>query len=263
MNIPIPQIDDKHPCLGAKFLPPDHPKMQRRLFLAKYLPEVLPAPPATIDWASKIQHWPMHLNDQIGDCAVAGPYHQWEAWRVYATGTEVDPDDQYVVNDYGSITGYNGSEQTDQGATLIEVMDYWRNPGLYGGTDRIYAYVAIDPQDIEMVKRGVYLFGSLNMGIRCTDQMIQLASSGGVWDANNCGTPSQGGGHCTPICAYTQTGLTLVTWGRTQKATWSWWSEFVMECYAVLGVSWVSSGIAPNGFRYDKLTQDLQVVTSD
>jgi hypothetical protein len=33
---------------------------------------------------------------------------------------------------------------------------------------------------------------------------------------------------------YDKNGVTVLTWGNTQRATWVWWDECVDEAYAIL-----------------------------
>jgi hypothetical protein len=262
MFVEIPLVQ-RYPRLGLKFLPHDSRKMQRRLMLAKYLPRDLAPPPAAVNWTGKVKKWPMYLNDQLGDCAIAGPYHQIECWTANVHGTPLIADDQYVCNDYAAVSGFNGDPNTDNGCNLIDVQNYWRQTGLYGGTDKILGYAAVEPANTVHLKQGVQIFGSLNTGIVCTDQMMEVNSAGRVWDIGNSGDPQNGGGHCVPIVAYDASTITVVTWGGLQKATWAWWQAFGREAYAIIAKDWVSSGMAPCGFDLATLQADLAEVTGE
>jgi hypothetical protein len=60
---------------------------------------------------------------------------------------------------------------------------------------------------------------------------------------------------------YDSKGLTVLTWGNTQKATWAWWDECVDEAYAILPEEAKSSKFA-HGFNFAQLQQDLNAVAS-
>jgi hypothetical protein len=61
--------------------------------------------------------------------------------------------------------------------------------------------------------------------------------------------------------AYDAAGVTVLTWGNTQKATWAWWDECVDEAYAILPPEAAKKGFAP-GFDIAQLQKDLNDVAS-
>jgi hypothetical protein len=58
-----------------------------------------------------------------------------------------------------------------------------------------------------------------------------------------------------------QNGVTVLTWGNTQQATWAWWDECVDEAFAILPSEAEKSGFAP-GFDFAQLQTDLTAVAS-
>jgi hypothetical protein len=60
--------------------------------------------------------------------------------------------------------------------------------------------------------------------------------------------------------AYDANGVTVLTWGNTQQATWGWWDECVDEAYALLPVQAQVAGYA-TGFDFAQLKQDLSAVS--
>jgi hypothetical protein len=56
--------------------------------------------------------------------------------------------------------------------------------------------------------------------------------------------------------AYDDNGLTVLTWGSTQKATWAWWDECVDEAYAILP----QQAKEFDGFDLKQLKADLNEV---
>ena len=65
------------------------------------------------------------------------------------------------------------------------------------------------------------------------------------------------------VVGYDRSALTVVTWGRLQELTWSFWDRYVDEVYAVLSVDFLDeTGQAPNGFELAALKKDLALVTA-
>ena len=66
-------------------------------------------------------------------------------------------------------------------------------------------------------------------------------------------------GHAVFAVSYDASGVTVLTWGNTQKATWAWWDECVDEAYAILPPEAQTAGFAP-GFDFAQLKADLKAV---
>ena len=58
-----------------------------------------------------------------------------------------------------------------------------------------------------------------------------------------------------------EAGVTVLTWGNTQQATWGWWDECVDEAYAILPPEAQNPDFAP-GFNIAQLQADLQAVAA-
>src|SRR5438093_1137652 len=72
-----------------------------------------------------------------------------------------------------------------------------------------------------------------------------------VWDwtgsLSGDSKPGSWGGHAVDVVGFDASGLTVVTWGRLQAMTWSFWDRYCDESYAVLSRDFLSHGRAPNG----------------
>jgi hypothetical protein len=68
-------------------------------------------------------------------------------------------------------------------------------------------------------------------------------------------------GHAVYAVGYDQNFLTVLTWGNTQQATWSWWDECVDEAYAILPPEAKDPKFAP-GFNLAQLQADLAAVAN-
>jgi hypothetical protein len=61
--------------------------------------------------------------------------------------------------------------------------------------------------------------------------------------------------------AYDEHYVTVLTWGRDQKATWGWWEACVDEAYAILPPEAETAGFDP-GIDFDALKADLKLVAN-
>ena len=229
---------------------------RRTLRLARYLTPALPPPPASVDNTQGVAAWGMMLNDQLGDCTIAGCGHAVQIWTLSA-GSEVTLPDSTILEYYETFDGYNPSDpSTDQGGIELDVLKDWKNQGLAGYP--LSAYVSVDPQDTSHVASAIELFGGLYIGL-----LLPLsAQNQSPWDYvpdGSAGDPTPGswGGHCVFVVGYDQEGLTCITWGQLQKMSFDFWEQYCDEAYALLSPNWQP----PAGFDMPTLQADLQLVT--
>jgi hypothetical protein len=236
----------------------------RTLQLAKYLPPTaVPPPPAKEDWEKKVKKWPVMLNDNLGDCTCACAGHMIEQWTTY-TGTAVTPPDSAILAAYEAVSGYNPADpNSDKGAVILDVLNYWRNTGIAG--DKIMAYTSIEPQNHNEIKDSVLLFGNCYLGV----QLPLSAQNQAVWAVPPGGPTGQGapgswGGHAIPIVAYDVRGLTVVTWGALKRMSWGFLNAYCDEAYAVLSQDWINNvtKLAPNTFDLAALQADLNQINA-
>jgi hypothetical protein len=239
-------------------LPPRHDP--RTLQLGKYL-EVsrLPAPPPTVDFASAVRAWPMMRNDTVGDCTCAAAGHMIEQWTTYAEKPYV-PDDAAIIDAYAAVTGYDPvSGLNDNGAVILDVLNYWRKKGI--ARHEILAYAGLEPRNHIELKDAVAIFGNCYIGlalpISAQNQAVWAVPPGGAVGA---GAPGSWGGHAVPIVAYDVRGLTVVTWGEPKRMTWVFLDAYCDEAYAVLSTDWISSltRVAVNHLDLETLKKDLK-----
>jgi hypothetical protein len=225
----------------------------------------LPTPPAVLDWTAQVATWPMMRNDTIGDCTCAAAGHMIECWTTNV-GDPFTPADADVVAMYSAVSGYvPGNPATDVGATCEDALNYWMNTGLAG--HKIAGFMSFDPKVRTDHEDSVDLFGGVYLGVQMPLSAQAQTGPGLVWDvppggATGDGEPGSWGGHAVPIVAYDSTGVTVVTWGALQKATWAFVSTYADEAYAVLAADWVdaSTQLSPDNFAYSALQAYLKQI---
>jgi|ERR1700722_4923762 len=234
----------------------------RALLLASYLTPALPAPPATLNVASKITTWGMMENDQIGDCTCAAAGHLIMEWTLNAGKKMVMPTDKQIVAAYSAITGYNPvTGANDNGANETDVLNYWRQTGI--ASHKIGAYVALEPSNHTHIMDSVYIFEGCYIGLQLPKSAQAQTQNNQPWSVppggpTGDGAPGSWGGHAVPVISYDQRGVTVVTWGALQIMTWSFWETYCDEAYAILSTDYIDGKQeAPQGFSMQQLQADL------
>jgi len=236
------------------------PKLDyRTLRFKNYLTPKIAAPPASYNVLTRVYEalhtadptalFPMDGNDTLGDCTIAALAHAVTTYRGLL-GSRKIMRTQAVVNLYEQLTG-----GPDTGLNELDVLNYWRSQAVSG--DKILAYVSIDPKNHTHVQQAVQLFGGVYLGFQVQENCQQEFDAHQPWTP---GTLTQEG-HAVFAVAYDQNGVTVLTWGNTQQATWAWWDECVDEAYAILPPEAARPGFAP-GFNVAQLQADLGEVAN-
>lgn len=247
---------------------PDHSKMKlgrkaiktdtRTLQLSAYLRPALPPPPPTADWTKSITGWGEMLNDQLGDCTIAGAGHAIQVWTANTTGIVTVPDSTIEAM-YEKWDGYvPGDASTDTGGVELDVLNDWRQQGFGGHTLVAFA----DPKfsNLVEIRQSIALFGGVYIGLA----LPLTAQNQDVWDV----VPSSGanakkgswGGHCVYVPKYDDKGFTCITWGQLKTMTVAFWKEYCDEAHTLLGQDWLSAKGSPNGFDMAQLQADLSAI---
>jgi hypothetical protein len=231
----------------------------RTLKLSDYMSSRLPVLPTAFQWSRWCpDELGMMGNDRLGNCVAAAAGHAIQSW----TGNAHRPENAVTVSDddviamYSAISGYvPGQPETDRGAYMITGCNHLRHTGL--GGHRILAYVEVQRHHLTMIKMSIWLFGGLYFGAT----LFESIRGADVWDA-----PSPGedvlGGHAMFATDCDTEGLSVITWGRHQRVTWSWWQKCVDEAYALLSSEMLAGGRSPPGFDLKRCNDDLQKVTA-
>jgi len=191
----------------------------------------------------------MDGNDALGDCTIAALAH---AITTYSglVGTLKIMAKQDVTKLYMHLTG-----GIDSGLNELDVLNNWQSQPVSG--DQILAFVSVDSKNHTHIQQAIQLFGGVYLGFQVQQNCIQDFDARQPWTP---GSLTQDG-HAVFAVAYDSSGVTVLTWGNTQKATWAWWDECVDEAYAILPSEAKKSDFAP-GFNFDQLKTDLTGVAN-
>jgi hypothetical protein len=232
----------------------------RTLRLQNYLTAALAPPPVSYDVLAQVYKnldtsdptalFPMDGNDSLGDCTIAGVAHAITVYRGLAGTEKGIMTKQAVVKLYMHLTG-----GLDTGLYEIDVLNYWRQKAIDG--DKILAYVSIDKNNHTHIQQAIQLFGGVYLGFQVQQNCVQEFNNHQPWTPG----PLTSDGHAVFAVGYDATGLTVLTWGNTQKATWAWWDECVDEAYAILPPEAEEADFTP-GFSFTQLKADLEAVAS-
>lgn len=267
---PVARLRGKY---GRRPFDPERP----RLTLERYLdPRTrltragLPPIPAgqDVDRASEVTEWPMYLNDQLGDCTIAGEGHLFGALSRYASGAEAVFDDPTVQSVYSRVGGYvPGDGSTDNGCVMSDVLTDAKTNGITdtaGKAHKVLGFAALgNYADQELLSQVLDVFGSVYVGFNVQQ------SNESQFDAHVAWTYTPGdqvvGGHCVvlqrrlggqPAAPYA-----YITWGAVQAADQSWQANLVEEAWAVVTEDWVTAnGTTVEGLDVQQLLADMAYV---
>lgn len=233
---------------------PPKPNAQTLQF-SKYAGASLPPPPTKVYWEYKVPAalWGMDGNDSVGDCTCAAIAHM-VANATAHTGDLFIPSKDDCLKVYADVTGYDGTEATDNGAVITDILAYWKTTGIAG--HKILAWAALD-KSIDEVKQGIWLFGGVDIGITVYQSMEEQFANGQPWD-NPSG--AQLGGHSIPLFGYGRDGTTGLTWAALQQMGWATFQQICSEAYVVITPDWLQQGKTPNGFDLVGLEADIALL---
>lgn len=235
----------------------------RTLKLARYLDlSALPTPPASTTRSSAVAEWPMYANDRIGDCTCAGMAHMVEFWLGLSRLTDFSVTEADVIAAYTAIAGYDPQTgANDNGAVELDVLSYWTNTGI--GGHRISAYAAVNLANRDLVRAACWLFDGLYIGCALPASAQGQPSWEYRPETGSQAYPGSWGGHCVNVVDYDETGVTVVTWGKTLHMSWDFWDHYVDEAYAIIAPeAFANNGNTIEGFNVQALVADLECVRS-
>lgn len=209
-------------------LEPEHD--DRTLMLANYLDSEqlalsYPVPPA-LRWGNHVKRFPVLSNDKMGNCVFASDGHARILWQTIA-GHQVTVTEQEIVNAYAAATGYDPrTGRNDNGANMLQALKWFRKNPIGGSV--IDAFAAIEPGNDYQVKLGMSIFGGVYCGVALPKSGQGQMNNGQPWTvvSGPSARPGTWGGHAMGAFSYDADWIYYTTWGRVQKASWSWFQKY-------------------------------------
>jgi hypothetical protein len=180
-----------------------------------------------------------------------------ECWTANA-GTEATVTDADVLAAYTAVGGYNPADpSTDQGAAIIDVLNYWRRTGIAG--HKITAFMGMAAVNHTHVLQAISLFGGVDIGVQLP---AAVQDTGNRWPAptdpaDPAWAPGSWGGHSVHAVDYNPEGVTVVTWGELTTVDWTFWDLYLDECWAIVSPDILAGAVDPQGFDLAQLQADL------
>jgi len=245
------------------------PVGKRKMHFRDYRTGVpLPVPPATCSYAPKAAGAlkQMYLNDELGDCVIAGIAHLQGVFTGNAGAAPEQFTRDQIIALYSAIGGYiPGHDDTDNGCDERSALSYWQTNGAPFGQNQISGWLSVDGTNSHQVRQALYLFENLVFGIELPDKWINPAPSapGFVWDVAGPADPDNG--HCFVGVGYDQTGVQISTWGMLGKMTDQAIAAYASasgsgELYVVLTPAIIAKATqkSPAGFEFAQLAADFE-----
>lgn len=200
--------------------------------------------------------WGMLGNDQYGDCVWAGAAHETMLWNKEAQ-KDVAFVDESVLSDYAACTGFNPNDpSTDNGTDMQVAASYRQKTGIedsQGNRHKIGAYLEVST--IKQIKQAIWIFGAAGIGIKFPNSAMDQFNVGKPWTVQPGSTIE--GGHYIPAVNYDEKFLYVVTWGKVQKAAWSFIKKYMDEGIVYLSQEMLNDGKTLDGFDLATLQADL------
>jgi hypothetical protein len=238
------------------------------------------ATPALGDFLAKATEWPavkprgweyavptgellMLGNDVYGDCGEAGAMHFIQTETANA-GTPLHGTLEQTLALYSAVAGFDpkaplnadGSNPTDQGTVLLNLLQYWKNTGIEvtdangkAVTHKILGWSSLDLSSIAQMRYASDVFGGTYLGIQCPASAMQNPSNW-TWDPKS---PIEGD-HCINGVGQGGAGGKIQSWGRNIPYTWEFMLHTLDEGYVIVSPFWLNQqGKSPSGLDLNGL----------
>lgn len=182
----------------------------------------VPTPPTSMDLTptSLVAQRNVDLNDQLGNCVIAGRAHRI-ALITGAAGSAFAYSAAQVLKEYERVGGYvPGDANSDQGCDMTTAAEDGVKTGYADGSKDV-GFVSVDASNKTEVMTAFFLLENGDLGLALPDAWISPfpSADGVVWDV--AGAPNPENGHCVQMVGYNLTkGVLINSWGLFLWITW-------------------------------------------
>lgn len=185
--------------------------------------------------------WPMWGNDKIGCCTQVSVASAIKVWTVN-TKKSIILSDNDVIKNYSDESGYNPNDpSTDKGAVELDVLTRWNKIGYTwaAGINKLYAFGSVDKNNIENIKKTIYLFGGCYIGVELPSYAMEAVQNNqGYWDLEYY-DDNIIGGHAVFLHGYDSKYFYFNTWGENWKMSFDFFENYCEESYALISTDWL------------------------
>ena len=212
--------------------------------------------------------WGILGNDLWGCCAESGILHLIQG-QSSNTGAPLSATTDQALALYSAVTGFNqsagpsGSNPTDQGTALTDLLTYIQKNGVEMTdatgktvTVEVIGSASLDISSVAQMRYAAYTFGGNYLGINCPQQCETETSN---WNFAS-GLPIAGG-HCIPQEGEGAAGGKIVSWGMVIPVSTGFMLGYLEEAYCVITKSWLNAqGQSPTGLDLNGLVAAMQAI---
>lgn len=200
----------------------------------------------------------MYLNDQLGDCAIAGSIEEVRLANAIR-GVTVNFTDTEALKNYSAITGYNPDDpDSDQGTDVHQLYQWRQSTGLVdadGAYHKIVGYAGLTPGDWDELLIALSLFQMVGIGIKVPSYCEEQFEEGQAWHLEH-GLQHIEGGHYIPVVnAPNDKQAGLFTWGGNGGITQAFYEK--MNTVAVVALTEEMFATGSTGVDFESLSNDL------
>ena len=246
----------------------NRPPIKRMMRLHDYRTTApLPTPPPSCSYASKAgpSLSQMYLNDELGDCVIAGLAHLVGVFTGNAGLPPAIFSPEAITSLYSAIGGYvPGVASTDNGCDERTAMAYMQRTGFPAGNHQITGWVSIDGTDPHRVRTALWLFENLLFGVELPDEWVDPGPDKPGWTWDVAGPANPDNGHCFVGVGYTPEAIQIDTWGMIGNLTNQAVAAYATaggagELYAIISPEVIARATAksPSGFDWAQLQADF------
>jgi len=238
--------------LGKK---PARASLSRVSFADFFDASKLPKPPDVFGHHAAVQEYHMLGNDAAGCCVWSGAAHLEYIWSLEGGRERVRITTKDVLSDYAAVTGYDGTDKTDNGTDMQDAAEYWRTTGILtadGTRHKIDCAVPLETGNFDQLVIALWLTGGAGIGILLPKSAEDQFDNHQPWTVEN--SPTKGGHFVSGAGRDTNGNILVVTWGQVQPMTRAFYERYSDEAYAYLTPEILNDkGISPEGFDIEAL----------
>lgn len=201
----------------------------------------------------------MFMNDQLGDCAIAGSIEEVRLLNALR-GVTVNFTDETAVQNYSEIAGYDPDDpESDQGTDVHDLYEFRQTTGIVdadGNRHKILAWAGLTPGDFDELLIALSLFEVVGVGIQVPEYAEAQFEAGGPWQLKK-GRHSIVGGHYIPAVGRNYHAAQIYTWGGQIDLDDGFYSTLSNVAVVALTEEMFTDGKSPEGVDMAKLAHDL------